>query len=84
MRNIYILDITLNAVDENLVDLIWPHQPKPRCNPIITLSPKITGKTIQQKVTEIRSQMTQNGIDVLVVTALDEIACKLNGKRRLV
>lgn len=36
----------------------------------------MTGKTINEKIEKIRSEMTNKGANVLVVTALDEVACK--------
>lgn len=36
----------------------------------------MTGKTINEKIEKIRSEMANKGANVLVVTALDEIACK--------
>lgn len=70
-------DNTLQAVEENLVDLVWTaEQPARTSNAIITLSTTITGKTIGEKVTEIRQEMTEKSADVLVITALDEVACE--------
>lgn len=38
----------------------------------------MTGKSINEKIERIRSDMTGKGANVLVVTALDEVACKLH------
>lgn len=36
----------------------------------------MTGMTINAKIEKIRSEMASKGANVLVVTALDEVACK--------
>lgn len=67
----------LVAVDGNLVDNIWTDQPPQTSNPVITLSTEFTGKTVADKLAEIRREMVDAHAEVLVVTALDEVACKL-------
>lgn len=66
----------LVAVEGNLVDRIWCDQPAQTCNPIITLSTEVTGKTVAAKLADIRREMVEAHADVLVVTALDEVACE--------
>lgn len=66
----------LVAVEGNLIDRIWCDQPPQTCNQIITLSTEITGKTVADKLAEIRQEMVDLQAEVLVVTALDEVACK--------
>ncbi|KAG4080277.1 hypothetical protein HA402_010769 [Bradysia odoriphaga] len=66
----------LRSIDDNLIDRIWLDRPKRTSNPIITLTTEITGATINEKIVKIRAEMTEKGADVLVVTALDEVACK--------
>lgn len=68
----------MRSIDENLVDRIWLDKPKQTSNQIITLSTEMTGKTINKKIEKVRSDMTNKGANVLVVTALDEVACKLH------
>lgn len=68
----------LVAVEGNLVDRIWNDQPAQTCKPIITLSTELTGKTVSDKLIEIRKEMLEAHAEVLVVTALDEVACELN------
>ncbi len=36
----------------------------------------MTGKTIHEKIEKVRSEMSNKGANVLVVTALDEVACE--------
>lgn len=68
----------LVAVEGNLVDQIWgDQQPQQTSNGIITLGTEITGKTVADKLADIRREMADAHAEVLVVTALDEVACKL-------
>lgn len=60
----------------NLVDLVWATQPQRIFNQIISLDKTITGKTIADALKLIRSEMTEQNASILVVTALDEVACK--------
>lgn len=69
--------MSLWSITPNLIDVIWKEQSVRKFNPIITLGLDITGKTIGQKVEEIRAEMAEKCCNVLVVTALDEVACKL-------
>lgn len=64
-------------ISDNLVDKIWTDRPARTSNPVIALETSITGKTIGLKLEEIRAEMRDKDCIVLVVTALDEIACKL-------
>lgn len=66
----------LVAVEGNLVDLIWSDQPPQTSNRIITLGTEITGKTVADKLADIRREMLEAHAEVLVVTALDEVACE--------
>lgn len=66
----------LRSIDDNLIDRIWIDRPKRTSNKIITLSTEMTGKTVNEKIEEIRSEMANKGANVLVVTALDEVACE--------
>lgn len=65
-------------IADNLIDKIWDEQPARTSNPIIALDTSVTGKTIAQKLIEIRSEMQDKSCEVLVVTALDEVAWLLN------
>lgn len=70
------LENVLVPINENLIDLIWKDQPSFPCNKIISLPVKYTGMTIAEKIAEIRGKMEDQNATVLVVTALDEVACK--------
>lgn len=70
------LDCEFVPIDTDLVDLVWDNQPRAPVKPVITLPTSITGKTIKDKVTEIRKEMAEKETEALVVSALDEVACK--------
>jgi Xaa-Pro aminopeptidase len=67
----------MTAVKENLVDKVWDEQPAQPNNKVISLDVKFAGKLVGQKLVEIREKMKEQSAKVLVVTALDEIACEL-------
>ncbi|CAN7990211.1 unnamed protein product [Ixodes hexagonus] len=69
---------TLVPVSQNLVDLIWEERPSPPSRPLDSLSIIYTGKFWQDKIADIRQDMTQKSASVLVITALDEIAWLFN------
>jgi Xaa-Pro aminopeptidase len=68
----------MTAVKENLIDLVWDEQPAKPNNPVISLDIKFTGKSVADKLTEIRAKMSEQNSKIMVVTALDEIACNIN------
>lgn len=64
-------------VEQNLIDLVWADkQPAATSNPIITLDLKYAGETVEQKWNKIKSQLQDKKSHALVVSALDEIACR--------
>lgn len=68
----------LIPVEKNLVDLVWDDKPAVACNPVVPLPLKFSGKSIKDKLTDIRSQMHEKNASLLVLTFLDEIAWFLN------
>lgn len=71
-----ILDIQLSSIKENLIDLVWSDQPPRQFNPIIVLDSSSTGKKIGDALELIRNKMREQQSEVLVISALDEVACK--------
>ncbi|GAB0092317.1 Xaa-Pro aminopeptidase ApepP [Sergentomyia squamirostris] len=71
-------DCSLVAVRENLVDTIWTDQPTATSNKVIRHELCFAGETVQKKLESIRSSLQEKQAEVLVVTALDEIAYVLN------
>jgi Xaa-Pro aminopeptidase len=73
---------TLKPVSQNLVDLVWGDaQPAAPQNKIIPLDIQYAGKSVSDKAREVRDKMLENNANVLVLTALDEIACKFSSFR---
>lgn len=71
--------INLIPVTRNLVDLVWSRdRPKAPLGMITTLPKEYSGMLSSEKVQAVRSKMKENGVDLLVVTALDDIAWLLN------
>ena len=67
----------LTGVKKNLIDEVWADRPSQPSNKINPLDVKFAGKIINDKLTEVREKMKAQDAKVLVVTALDEVACKL-------
>lgn len=72
-------DITLSHVNHiNLVNEVWSDD-RPDCpkDPVIELGIEFSGKLTYTKVQEIYNEMDRDRAEVLIVTELDEIACKI-------
>lgn len=67
----------LESIQPNLTDLVWHDQPARKFNPILALDTTFTGRTIADKVAQIRHEMKRTKSTTVVITALDEVACKL-------
>ena len=63
---------------EDLVDLVWTDRPALSKEPVWELSEKYTGMSREDKLKKIRETMSREKADVLVLTALDDIAWLLN------
>lgn len=66
----------LMSVRANLVDEIWSNQPAVPDKAIIRLEMAYCGQTIKEKLDLVRAQMHEKSTFAMVVSALDEIACK--------
>lgn len=62
----------------NLIDQIWTWRPARPSKSVIPLDLKFTGKTWNDKLTEIRREMAKKDASLLVLTALDDIAWLFN------
>ncbi|KAK7068099.1 Xaa-Pro aminopeptidase 2 [Halocaridina rubra] len=73
-------NITLRAEETNLVDLVWPEGERPphSTDPIFIHELQFAGKKWEKKVEEAREEMENKEADMMVLTALDEIAWLLN------
>ena len=67
--------IKLIEVTDNLVDTVWGlEQPGQPNKPIVPLEINFTGKSWEDKVKEMRDEMKGKKADVLVLSALDDVA----------
>ncbi|BFF91720.1 xaa-Pro aminopeptidase ApepP [Drosophila madeirensis] len=72
-------DCHLVPIEKNLIDEIWGDDQPPRTsNSIKPLKLEYAGVTIAKKWELVRKQMQEKKADVLIVSALDEIAWFLN------
>jgi Xaa-Pro aminopeptidase len=65
----------------NLVDMIWDAaegRPPYPSDPVFVLDTKYAGLSWQDKMTEVRHSMESKNMNILLLTALDEIAWLLN------
>lgn len=63
---------------ENLIDHIWHDQPKLVTHPIKILDIRYTGKSTQEKLALIRTEMKIRGVQAHVINLLDAIAWVFN------
>ena len=71
-------DSELVPIDANLVDAVWEDQLVPPSNPIYALLEAVTGSSVAEKLSNVRKEMVEAGVDLLVLTKLDEIAWVTN------
>ena len=71
-------DSALVPVNVNLVDAVWDEQPQPPSNAIYQLPDEVTGRSVAEKLADIRKEMNAAGATLLVLTKLDEIAWVTN------
>jgi len=70
--------IEIVSLTENLVDSIWKDQPARPLNPVSVLEPKFTGKSSDDKIRDLRQELTKKQAAAFIVTALDEVAWLYN------
>ena len=59
--------------DIDLADLIWKDRPLQTCNPVYALSPEISGKTREEKLSDIRDKIKIHNAEALILTDLADI-----------
>ncbi|XP_047476476.1 xaa-Pro aminopeptidase 1-like [Penaeus chinensis] len=74
------MGIDMLGIDTNLVDLIWEEDGRPPYvqDPVFVHEMAFAGKSWQDKVADVRGEMSAAEADILVLTALDEVAWLLN------
>ncbi len=68
----------LVPLSPNYVDEVWSDRPLPPARPIYALPDEVTGRSVAEKLAAVREQMECAGVEVLVLTKLDEIAWLTN------
>lgn len=68
----------LVAIATNLVDEVWSDRPPRSAGPLMVLPLRYTGRSVWEKVGDVRVKMAKKGANVLIITALDEIAWLFN------
>tara|TARA_Y100000590_G_scaffold470314_1_gene663571 strand:- start:20732 stop:22549 length:1818 start_codon:yes stop_codon:yes gene_type:complete len=71
-------DITLRAVEENLIDAIWDDQPAPPQNACYLFHEGMSGQTRHDKLTQICAEIKESGVQAAFITKPDSIAWLLN------
>ena len=71
-------DSELVPIDANLVDAVWEDQPAPPSDPIYALHEAVTGSSVAEKLSNVRKEMAEAGVNLLVLTKLDEVAWVTN------
>jgi Xaa-Pro aminopeptidase len=62
----------------DLIDEIWKDRPPLSEKPAFALDVKYTGKTVKEKLADIRKKMEESGVTQHIVTTLDDICWTLN------
>jgi Xaa-Pro aminopeptidase len=67
------------AVEQNLVDLVWGEQRPPRPAEKVRVQPEdFAGKTVEEKLTDLRAELAKRKSPGFVVSMLDEVAWLYN------
>ncbi|KAK5051884.1 hypothetical protein LTR84_002687 [Exophiala bonariae] len=69
---------TLVGISENLVDQIWTDRPARPAEPVIVLSEKYAGKSLKEKLEDLRKDLKKKKTAGMVVSMLDEVAWLFN------
>lgn len=70
--------ISMKTVEPNLVDVIWADErPKRPTNNVTVLDMKYAGETCASKLRRLREEMKKKDAALLVLSALDDIACTI-------
>lgn len=64
--------------DIDLAGDIWKDRPEMSCNPVWRLEECYAGVPLAEKITDIREEMVSKDCDILIETALEDIAWTLN------
>jgi Xaa-Pro aminopeptidase len=74
--------VNLKGVSKNLVDAVWEDRPAPLRENIQIHPVKYAGESFRKKLARTREKMDEQSVDLLVLSALDEIAWLFNIRGR--
>ncbi|MEG2193074.1 MAG: aminopeptidase P family protein, partial [Oscillospiraceae bacterium] len=63
---------------EDLTDSVWACRPEMSCQPVFVLEEKYAGKSVAEKLSDLRKKMEEKSADVHILGALDDIAWLFN------
>ncbi|MCE3236288.1 MAG: peptidase [Vampirovibrio sp.] len=70
--------IELMPIQGNLVDLLWTDAPSAERSEVYAIPEQVTGKSWQQKLTDVQAKLKALKFDILPITKLDQIAWLFN------
>ena len=62
----------------DLLNIIWENRPAIPCFPVIKLSDKLCGKSVKEKIEDLRKKIKSVNADCTLISSLDDIAWILN------
>ncbi|KAL7101773.1 hypothetical protein ACP275_08G075700 [Erythranthe tilingii] len=62
----------------NLVDEVWTSRPPPETNPVVVQPLEFAGRSVEDKLKDLREELMQEKTRAIVLTALDEVAWLYN------
>lgn len=69
-------------LNEDLIDKIWENRPERPCTEVILHDVKYTGRSREEKLSQVVEEMKAVGADYYVISGLDDIAWLLNIRGR--
>ncbi|KAH9314181.1 hypothetical protein KI387_022808, partial [Taxus chinensis] len=68
----------LVQLERNLVDEVWRDRPLPEASPICIHPLEFAGRSVQEKLDDLREKLDQEKAEAIILTALDEVAWLYN------
>ena len=68
----------IELIDKPLLDNVWTERPAPSKNPVFVHPVERAGKSVTQKLSEIRQKISDIGATAHVIASLDDVAWTLN------
>ncbi len=74
--------VELCPVEQNPIDVAWTDQPGKPMNPVEKFPDDIAGKTAEEKIEDICTELREEGVDACLITLPDSICWLLNIRGR--